>query len=174
VSFRKRSPSPSYRPHTRVPETPPPNSASGGVLVFGTFTLMSKVGSCLMSPYRAGNVPVWRRIPALDRTEGPETGSRALRDKILVYLDLRKRDGWQRERCRNDEPAQRSEHDTPPAAQTPPRLHCAKRIEKLIFELRFSRSFSLSVALKPRAALRFSLGADADVSISASGSHKRT
>jgi hypothetical protein len=79
-------------------------------------------------------------------------------------LELRSRGGWQRERCRDGEPAQWSEHDTPPAAQnlTPPRLHYAKRIEKRVFELRFSPSFSLSVALETHAALRFSFGEGAE------------
>src|SRR5262249_20850913 len=70
-------------------------------------------------PYPARNVPIRGRIPALYRERGAETGGRALRHKTLVDLELCSCGSWQRERCRDDEPAQRSAHDTPPAAQTP-------------------------------------------------------
>jgi hypothetical protein len=56
---------------------------------------------------------IWR-IGALDYVRRPKTRSRALREKILVDLKLRCGGGWERECCRKDEPAQRSEHRTAP------------------------------------------------------------
>jgi hypothetical protein len=74
--------------------------------------------------HRAGNGAVRRRIAALHHIDRPELRRGSLRNKGLIDLNLRSGDRRQRQRCRDDEPTQSCEHETPPTEHelTSPRL----------------------------------------------------
>ena len=72
-----------------------------------TNKVFASSGSATTGPTAPATFPFGGASRALDRAGGPKTGSRALRHKILVDLELRSCGRWQRESCCDDDPTQR-------------------------------------------------------------------